>query len=205
MKLGLVGAQGVGKTTLAEAVSNETDLPLVFTNTTEVFKNIGLRPDKCLPFEVRIEIQNRILDSAIELWEDHYSFITDRTPLDMLAYTMIDINSDTRLLPDQIKAFEDYQRRCIDATNQYFNSVILVQPGIKAENVDKPRASLDLVLCETMNTLMAGLMMHENLYATSIMIPRQVLDLKDRVRSVQHTIIRTAKNELEGMDLSVMH
>jgi hypothetical protein len=205
MKVGLVGAQGVGKTTLAEAVSNETDLPLIFTNTVGVFEKLNLKPDEVLSFETRISIQHKILDAAIELWDGHHEFITDRTPIDMLAYTMIDINSDTRLTKEQTIAFQLYRDRCIEATNKYFTTIVLVQPGIPMRETSKVRAALDPVLCEAMNTIALGLLLHEDILSHRSFIPKDLLNLKDRTIAVEDAILVSAKYHTQDIDRSVNH
>lgn len=205
MRIGLVGAQGVGKTTLAEEVSNETDLPLLLTSTAKVFEENGIRPDQVLTFSQRIDIQHKILTSAEALWGDHATFITDRTPIDMLAYMMIDFNSDTRLSESETKLFTDYRERCIESTNEYFTSVLLVQPGITPMNVEKSRASLDVALVESMSALMMGILMNDNISAFRTLLPKEVTDLKERVMVVNATINTASKMFLEGIERTTCH
>lgn len=196
MKLGFFGAQGVGKTTLAEEVSNETGLPLVFTKTVDVFKRNGIRPDQVLPFTTRIAIQNEILDVAEALWSDYDSLVTDRTPIDMLAYTMIDINSGTRMTESECIAFMDYKNRCIQAINRNFAMLTLVQPGIPLDKGNKLRAALDPVLMDVMNTTMLGLISLPNIECTVSVLRRDCLDLKKRAKSVSLALSSLAVRSL---------
>lgn len=183
MRVGFIGAQGVGKTTLAKSMNIRMGYPIVETNTTKVFKDMGLKPDEVLDFESRIEIQNKIIDAAIDAWSKETYYVTDRTPLDMLAYTMVDINSSTRLTKSELEAFKDYRNRCIKATHRHFDLILLVQPGIDATRQDKMRASLDPALVDKMNIIMKGLLPEAAPVMTSI-IPVDALSIRDRMTYV---------------------
>ena len=96
MRIGLCGSHRTGKTTLAEAVSKKTGIPFVRTSTSEVFRRAGLDPAASLDFNKRLWIQNETLEAAKGVWEAAgKSFITDRTPVDMMAYTLGDIQGGT--------------------------------------------------------------------------------------------------------------
>ena len=206
MRIGLAGAQGVGKSTLAEAVSNETDLPLIFTKTSDVFKDMGLRPDQDLGFDTRIEVQNEVLNRAEDLWSDHVSFITDRTPLDMLAYTLIDINSDTRMNVRQEAEFFAYEHRCYESLNRHFTNVTLVQPGIQAGfQQNKSRASLDKCLVSTMNTILLGLLVDSRVAIYKSMIPAYILDLGERVEAIDMAVNKSALRFMQGLEECSVH
>lgn len=206
MRIGLAGAQGVGKSTLAEAVSNETDLPLIFTKTSDVFKDMGLRPDQDLGFDTRIQVQNEVLNRAEDLWSDHVSFITDRTPLDMLAYTLIDINSDTRMNIRQEAEFFAYEHRCYESLNRHFTNVTLVQPGIHdGFQQNKSRASLDKCLVSTMNTILLGLLIDSRVAIYKSMIPAYILDLRERVEAIDMAVNKSALRFMQGLEECSVH
>lgn len=90
MRIAFAGASGTGKTTLAEWASEEFDLPMNPVGSRSVSKAMGFDN----PYDVdkagkREEFQRRlVLDKRA--WEDDYPrFITDRTTIDNLAYTMV--------------------------------------------------------------------------------------------------------------------
>ncbi|MFN6383158.1 MAG: AAA family ATPase, partial [Pseudanabaena sp.] len=86
--LGLCGAHRTGKTTLAIAISSDLNLPFVRTTTSQVFAQLGLDPAEPMDFQTRLFVQNHVLDAAEQVWQESASpFISDRTPIDMIAYT----------------------------------------------------------------------------------------------------------------------
>ncbi len=90
--LGLCGSHRTGKTTLAQMFAEEYDLDFVVTTTSEVFAEHGLKPSSPMDFTTRLWIQDKIISAAEKIWSGcDTPFITDRTPLDMLAYTLGDI------------------------------------------------------------------------------------------------------------------
>ena len=91
--IGLCGSHRTGKTTLAKEVSCKTGLKFIQTSTSEVFAQNGLDPSEPMDFSTRIWIQNKVVSAAEEVWKGAGErFITDRTPIDMMAYTLADID-----------------------------------------------------------------------------------------------------------------
>ena len=92
----LCGAHRTGKTTLAKAFSNYSGMPFVQTGASHVFADMGLDPKVDYPLEVRLDIQKRILESFEKQCSSVKTkhFITDRTPIDFMAYMMADIQRE---------------------------------------------------------------------------------------------------------------
>lgn len=90
LRLAFCGASGTGKTTLAEWVSKKLDIPVNPVGSRSVARQMGFDN----PYDVdkagkRGEFQHRLVEAKRE-WEDaHESFVTDRTTLDNLAYTVL--------------------------------------------------------------------------------------------------------------------
>jgi predicted ATPase len=90
LRIAFTGASGTGKTTLAERVSAKFDVPINPVGSRSVAKLMGFDN----PYDVdkagkRGEFQHRLVEAKRE-WEDtHESFVTDRTTLDNLAYTVL--------------------------------------------------------------------------------------------------------------------
>lgn len=97
----LTGAHRSGKTTLAKAAAEKLDIPFVDMAVSQVFADNGLNPKASYPFDVRLNIQGLILDHMdVKLQLASTSspmglFIADRSPFDVLGYTMADIQRDT--------------------------------------------------------------------------------------------------------------
>lgn len=196
--IGLAGAHRTGKTTLARAFANETAVQFVETRTSAVFEEMGLDPKKDYPFDVRLDIQNKILKSAESLYKKaNTNFITDRTPLDMLAYTMADVQRDNMTESD-VREFEKYMERCYEVTNKYFASIIVVYPGIPM--VDEPgKAPANTAYVEHIAMLVMGLAVDERLKAGRHYISRSNLNLDDRIRSIKTAMRNVHKNHMNNI------
>lgn len=182
---GLSGAHRSGKSTLAEAVSKETDLPLVLTSSSGVFKKHKVDPSKPMDFKKRLEIQNEILDNAISVWQaESGPFITDRTPVDMLAYTLMDIKMDTEV---NIGELERYAERCYSALSVYFCGIFIVQPGIPLV-YEEGKAALNPAYIEALNMMILGVSANQRLGCTRMFIRRENTDLSERVNIVCEAI-----------------
>ncbi len=181
MRIGLCGSHRTGKTTLAEAVSKKTGIPFVRTSTSEVFRRAGLDPAASLDFNKRLWIQNETLEAAKGVWEAAgKSFITDRTPVDMMAYTLGDIQGSTQADFNEV---EDYLERCFTFTNRFFDALVIVQPGIPLVH-EQGKAALNRAYIEHLNYLILGLTEDPRLTARVIRLGRETMGINDRVKTV---------------------
>lgn len=179
--IGLCGAHRVGKTTLAQAVSHATGIPFLKTHTSHIFQQHGLDPAKPMAFDTRLAIQQDILAAGEAVWTQATGpFISDRTPLDMAAYTLADIHGTTAL--DET-AFKQYLTACIEKTNRFFSTLIIVPPGIPL--IPEPgKAALHGAYIEHIHTLIAGLCHDDRIAAAVHRMGRDVLLLEARVAHI---------------------
>lgn len=89
LRVALAGASGTGKTTLARYVSERYGLPINPVGSRSVSAAMGFAS----PYDVdaagkRGEFQRRLQEEKIAWEMAHDSFVTDRTTLDELVYTM---------------------------------------------------------------------------------------------------------------------
>ena len=185
MNIGLCGGHRTGKTTLAEAISERTGMTFVRTGTSEVFRQHGIDPSKPLDFQKRLWIQNKILDAAKELWRaEQKRFITDRTPLDMAAYTLADVRGETEA---DFFELNRYLNRCFDETNRFFKILVLVQPGIPLMH-EEGKAALNEGYLEHLNYLILGLCNDARIESKFIFVQRNVTTLEDRIGLILNEI-----------------
>ncbi|ALA59830.1 AAA family ATPase [Nitrospira moscoviensis] len=176
--IGLCGAHRVGKTTLAQAVSQAAGIPFLKTHTSLLFTQKGLDPAQPMPFTTRLSIQREILAAAVAVWSRAAGrFISDRTPLDMAAYTLADVQGTT---PGS-DALLQYLEECVLHTNRFFSTLVVIPPGIPL--VREPgKAALHEAYIEHVHTLVVGLCHDPRILAGVHLVPREVLSLNARVQ-----------------------
>jgi hypothetical protein len=181
MNLGLCGGHRTGKTTLAQAIADRRNMPFVKTDTSAVFKKFNLDPSAAMNFDTRLTIQHQILAAAIAIWEQESRlFISDRTPIDMMAYTIGDIQGKTDVNFDELA---DYLNLCFDATNKFFKHLAIVQPGIPLV-YEVGKAALNLAYIEHINILVMGLCSDRRLKSRVVCLDRSTLSLEERIKTL---------------------
>lgn len=129
--IGLTGAHRTGKSTLAEMYSEKYGIPYVKTQVSKIITDLGYSPNIQYDIKTRIDIQNKVLENTIELWETQTTpFITDRTPVDMVGYMIANATQD-ELTKEYDTYFVNYVEKCKAATNKYFKQIITIPPAIK--------------------------------------------------------------------------
>lgn len=188
--IGLVGSHRVGKTTLALAFAKEQSLPFVQTDTVRVFQALGRDPKADYPLDERLAIQTAILE-AVEMQYRHAQitrgplFITDRTPIDMAGYLLAEVSRTTLVDSPALAALvQSYVARCIEVSNTYFESLVLVQPGIPFAETPGKAPSCPAYM-DHLNATMKGLMMDERHASRRVIVPVDCLKLEARVQALR--------------------
>jgi len=194
--IGLSGAHGSGKTTLAKAYAENTGIVFVPSEASSVIVGCGHNPALDYNFSDRLYLQKKILARAIISYEGTAGgdFITDRTPLDFLAYLMSDVGRNN-VIGEETSEFLDYQRQCYEVLNMYFNVVVVVQPGINLVERDD-KGSNNIAYMEHFNTLVVGLSVSSELNIQNTFIPRTCLNIDTRVQAVKESV-KIAFNSFE--------
>lgn len=111
LRIAFAGASGTGKSTLAAFVSEHYGLPMNPVGARSVSRAMGFDS----PYDVdkvgrRSEFQRRLVEEKVDWESARDSFVTDRTTLDNLAYTMLhDVHSiDAPLLDRTIEGLRRY-------------------------------------------------------------------------------------------------
>lgn len=89
--IGVVGAQGTGKSTLSKALSERMGVPLITEQARIVAQEMGISDltefRNNAPLEEKVEFQKRVLDRQIEVENSLlHGFVSDRTTIDNAAY-----------------------------------------------------------------------------------------------------------------------
>lgn len=187
--IGVVGSHRTGKTTLARKYAEKWNIPFVETKVSAIFKELGVDPSKLNDINERIGIQFEILKRTNELYSSANvlgGFVSDRTPLDMLAYTLADIGNG--LLPQETEDLvARYAYECISSTNKYFSTILLVQPGIPLV-AEEGKAAMSPAYIEHLNTIMLGLVVDERVTTAHYYIPRRMTDLSERLQALESAV-----------------
>lgn len=205
---GLVGAHRTGKTTLASEVARLHGWEFAQTSVSAIFKSLGYNPAQEFDFGTRLTIQEEILRrmDAFYAKVSGPNVITDRTPIDMLAYTMAEAIGE-RVTPDLQGRFAAYADACFDVTNRRFTEILLVQPGIQLVR-EEGKAALNMPYIEHLNSLMLGLCSDERMKVPHYYIPKHRIDLGKRVESVlsaRRRSVNQAFNEMEQLSPEEIH
>lgn len=183
---GLCGAHRTGKTTLAKAYAEKNGAIFVETSVSAIFKDLGYSPSEVFDFKTRLDIQEEVLkrvDAIYGCVPAGVDSITDRTPLDMLGYTMAEAIGEN-VLPEDQDRFATYVQNCFDVTNKRFSAVVLVQPGIPLVQAEG-KAAVNLAYMEHLNSLILGLTVDARLKATHFYIQRHQLDVDERLTALE--------------------
>ena len=179
--LGLCGAHRTGKTTLAITIASHLNIPFVRTTTSQVFAQLGLDPAEPMDFKTRLFVQNHVLDAAEQVWQNSaVPFVSDRTPIDMIAYTLGDIQGKTEVDFDLLSQYID---RCFASTNQFFQNLAIIQPGIPLVYEDG-KAALNAAYIEHINILVIGLCSDSRLKANVSCNLRDAINLETRILNI---------------------
>jgi hypothetical protein len=200
--IGLTGSHRTGKTELARRFSKETGVPFVQTGVSQVFKDMGLSPQVVYPIETRMDVQEAILRELCRQYRDVGTglFIADRTPLDMIAYTLADIPRGN--LGDKVEQrVSDYMDKCFEAMNRYFAMVVVVQPGIPLVE-DESKAPIGNAYIEHLSHMIFGLAASEKVAASHFYIPRHLTDLDARVSMLKTAYERTLDQRASYMGVN---
>lgn len=200
--IGLAGSHRTGKTTLARAYAQAYKIPLVETSSSEVFRELGYDPQADYPFHVRMFLQYKILENAERAYrKGGHIFITDRTPIDMMAYAMADVqrgNVDAAMS----NAIMEYIIKCYEVTNAHFSMICVVQPGIPLVE-DPTKAPANLAYMEHISALVKGMSNNEMLRVSKFIMKRNTLTLEDRLSTLHHVLVKygQATREVNGAEV----
>ena len=180
--LGLCGAHGTGKTTLAKALEQKLGIPYIPIDASNVFLQHGFHPSDKLDIRTRLFLQQKILEKSENIWfdVDEPSFICDRTPLDMAAYMLADVGNGE--LDERTQSeIMDYLQDCFNVTIQYFGKIVLIPPAIPFVEREY-KAAINQPLIFKLHTQLLGMLNYLNLPYKEL--PKDCLDLGDRVKFV---------------------
>jgi hypothetical protein len=206
MLYGLVGAHRVGKTELGRRLSDEYEFAFHETRMSDALQALGIDPQADMPFEHRLKVQEALLETLLigyaQARQDHPGedvIIVDRTPLDVLAYTMADLQRETLKSGSLNDLMGQHVVRAFQTTNFNFAGLTLVQPGIPLIP-DPGKAPANTHYQEAIAAQMLGVVCHPRNNVNSLILSRKKLSYKSRISAISEqllTIISHDEHTLE--------
>jgi hypothetical protein len=181
--VGFCGAHRTGKTTLAEQLAKAKFYPFIRTSTTKVAADNGIDVSKPMDWKTRMAFQWKVLEAFnahfATAYETREPWVTDRTPLDLLMYTMADAKGDVEV---DMEDLDRYVTACYDTMNAYFGVVIHVPPGIPLV-VEPGKAALNKAYIELLNMVVFSSMYSHRMadHIIKIHLDSDMLDLQKRI------------------------
>lgn len=189
--IGLLGSHRVGKTTLCKALVNGnrgafSEVPISIS---ELQRGMGYdSANQTYDWETRKNIQNKLLIAFSNILRDSMYLtgvlraqrmsiaVSERTPLDLVGYLLL--NAPEYVSEEDAVWIKNYINNCIELTNEYYNKVFLVQPGIGyVPDAKSPgQESMD-----KLNAIYLSLLMDSKLEVERVIIPEDVTDLEERI------------------------
>ncbi len=185
MRVGLVGAHRVGKTTTAEHLQEAIGKPFIRTDVTGTFEKAGKDPRVVEPFSNRLDVQELILEACIEQWKGETDFITDRTPLDFLMYTYCDIVGKTEVDHDRLLA---YREACLKACYDHFDRLFVIQPAVPIVEVTG-KALCNKSYIDELNYMAIGLLFELHHTIGAYVVPKPLLSIEERISFIRERVL----------------
>lgn len=189
--LGLVGAHRTGKTTTClRLVETRQSFKFFRSSAAGTYTRRGWDPQLVKTMKDRLDIQADILSDYRKQYLEAESslsegeiLVTDRTPLDFAMYTIADASQHCD--DSHFESFRTYISDCIEATNQLFSTVCLIQPGIPIVH-EEGKAAPNSLYIEHLNWI--ALALQEEVKCQKQVMPRVILDLEHRVNMLDYYV-----------------
>ncbi|ENO7467530.1 AAA family ATPase [Enterobacter hormaechei] len=199
-RIGITGAQGSGKTTLAKYIDRHYGIPYVDAGVGKLMSKLGVKVGEELPLYERMQVQMEIARHIELITRGMDGFVIDRTPADVVAYTL-DLVGQTN--EDRcIELAMEIERFCHQAVVSNFNAVVGLRPGVCLTSADRSReqrGSLDRLYVARIDALMCGELTKINVLPNIgdlqvFVISKKCQTVESRARSVIRQLDRVSEN-----------
>lgn len=162
-RINCCGPSGTGKSTMAKYISETCGIPFLETSTKPLWKAWGIKSHKDILLmstnepERALIFQYDVLKFRKELMESQGSYVTDRSPIDNIAYFLF--QCAPYLKEEQI---ERYVNECLAVLENTCN-LLLVFPFLKEQPLEDDGARIaSRYFQSTMNSIFQNILMGDN-------------------------------------------
>lgn len=192
MILCLSGAHRVGKTTLALKFAQEIGAEVLKFSISDIQKEIGFdSSNQSYSLDERLTVQEYVVSAMERIFatSDGRDMVCDRSPADVVAYTLIHVGEHTT--PEQSKRINKIIERCAKVAELYCIGILLVQPGIPLVEENTTSAKCSEGFIEHLSSVCFGVINDERFSNVPMFfIPRSVTDLELRVKTCKDALTR---------------
>lgn len=185
MRIGICGAHRVGKSTLAKLYAKNMGVDFINGSVSQVFADFGLPVDDDLTPDVRMNVQEETLERYRLATDGRRAFVTDRTPVDYIAYTLATLGQAELSDEEFDRRVAKYMGDCSLAAAKSLDLVVLVRPGIPV--VPAPgKGLLSPVYIKKLDSLMVGTL--SSIGVRYAVMPSHLLTVDSRLEWLQAQI-----------------
>ncbi|EPD3399319.1 TPA: AAA family ATPase [Klebsiella oxytoca] len=195
-RIGITGAQGSGKTTLAKFIDKHYGIPYVDAGVGALMTRLGVNVGDPMPLFERLQVQMEVARHIELVTRGAEGFVIDRTPADVMAYTLdlVGQSNDQRCIDLAL----EIERFCHKTALSNFNAIAGLRPGVnlRAEDYERAqRGSLDRLYVARIDSLMCGELTKINSLAKSgdlqvFVLSETCISVDARARSIMRVIDR---------------
>lgn len=198
--VGFSGAHRTGKTVTAMKVADTIGIPYIKASVSSSDVWTTIRPSDTMTFGERMQIQEILLYEMEGLLNrivsNNNAFVIDRTPIDVLAYLLTNIDSTTSSIFDSRgKEFID---KCIDLSAKFFSYFVVIPPGIPfvGDTNKNGKTYNSKIYLESLTDVIIGAYcryferLSSSIQKTLIVVPDRLTKLEDRVDFITISITK---------------
>lgn len=196
--VGLQGAHRTGKTTVAKNIGKlNPHIPYIATNASQIIMDkYGADINAPINEKYFLDFQETLIDELDIIWrEQNFLAITDRTPVDIAAYTIIKTKYSD-LFDVNNARIERILNKCKKSLNHNFGLLIHLSPGI-AYVEEKGKPPLNKVYQEIHNNICIGWGI--NNFQNIEMVPKKMVEHTERM----DYIVPLINNFIDEINLAI--
>jgi hypothetical protein len=196
MRIAIGGAHRTGKTTVGTMLARSYGIKFEKSEISKanVWNDIGDKSAGFMTFAERTVLQTQLmtyLENKFNGFDTPSGFwVSDRTPFDVLAYLMANIDYTCSDLFYQV--FDDLQTLACRIAKKYLDFIVIIQPGIVIPGDDDKEKTGKVyqskIYKETLNAIIHSKTLELFPSEQVLVVPREILDAEERVTYIRQWV-----------------